>query len=114
MMTNLTCGIEDVECLIGKDTATLYNTWEAMTPWQDPNCRDACQISPAVDGKVIIDMIGAMGFTARKVPTMAGWCKDDGASMIEYDLYTPGLTMTETEYQQWWARFRGTGFDNER
>lgn len=81
-MTNLGCDQDDVDCLISKDMKAIFNAYEIITPGDDPSCRDACQISPAVDGKVVIDMIGAMSYTSRKVPTIHGWCKHDGATFV--------------------------------
>ncbi len=61
-------------------------------------------------------MIADMGYTSRKVPNMQGWCANDGADMIPYEIDLPGTgyDMTESEYVEWWNRFRGSGFDAER
>lgn len=40
-------------------------------------------------------MIGAMASTARKIPILTGWCNDDGADMIFYDINIPSYTMNE-------------------
>jgi len=58
-------------------------------------------------------MIGAMYPEARKVPTLSGWCKDDGALLFSQDIVTPGDSMTYQRYLKWWSRFRGTGFHDE-
>jgi len=58
-------------------------------------------------------MTGEMKAAGRKIPTMQGWCQDDGSDMISYDLPV-GYSMTEDEYHQFWDRYRGSGFDEER
>jgi hypothetical protein len=53
--------------------------------------------------------------SAQRVPTLQGWCKDDGADFVSMDVSLPNYhTMDEEQYQEWWAHFRGTGFDTER
>jgi hypothetical protein len=45
---------------------------------------------------------------------LQGWCQDDGAAMIFIDVTIPGLTMTQSKYEKWWDRFRGSMRDDER
>ena len=94
-MHALKCDINDVDCLLSQSAETLQTTFSATNNHNVPTCRDACVISPAVDGKILRTMTAAMFSEARKVPTLSGWCKDDGAGMISYEVKTPGYSMTE-------------------
>jgi hypothetical protein len=94
-MTSLGCSTDDVDCLIKTDAATLLSTFDHLNTWKNPTCRDGCQISPAVDNKVVQTMLGGMSALARRIPIMQGWCQDDGAQMLSYDVSLPQYTMTE-------------------
>lgn len=42
-------------------------------------------MAPVVDGKVLEDNIGSLSATARKVPSLSGFCLDDGADFVFMD-----------------------------
>jgi hypothetical protein len=115
-MNYLGCSMDDVDCLIDTDAATVVSAFGSLYPWWTPPCREGCSISPTVDKKILPKMISGMfnSDTARRVPTMQGWCKDDGAPYVSMDIDLNGYTMTEAEYELWWSRFRATGFEAER
>ena len=73
-------------------------------------------MSAAVDNKVVETDLGLMGERARKVPTMAGWCRNDAAPYVSMDVTMPegNYTMDDTTYNTWWDHFRQSGFTSER
>jgi len=71
-------------------------------------------VAPVVDGKVLLKPLGAMSNTARRIPSMSGFCLDDGADFVSMDVTILGYNMSESKYHTWWNHFRGTGFDTER
>jgi hypothetical protein len=99
-MNYLGCDIENVDCLIGMEGDSVISAFNALYPWWTPPCREGCSISPTVDNKFLPKMISAMfnSETARRVPTLQGWCKDDGAPYVSMDIDLTGYTMTESEY----------------
>jgi hypothetical protein len=62
----------------------------------------------------LLNSLGTQGHLGRKVPTILGWCENDGADMVYYDYPTRGYSMTEDEYHTYWNRFRDSGFEAER
>jgi len=88
-MGSLGCSTDDVDCLVKVDAVTLMSKFDKLNTWKNPTCRDGCQISPAVDNKVVQTMIGGMSSVARRIPILAGYCQDDGAQMLSYDVSLP-------------------------
>jgi hypothetical protein len=60
----------------------------------NPPCRDGCQVAPVVDGKLLVKPLGAMSNTARRIPSMSGFCLDDGADFVSMDSGSYGYNMS--------------------
>jgi len=93
-MSRLDCDQDDIDCLIGKSASKVQDAFTEQNGWLNPPCRDGCQISPAVDGKVLEASLGAMSATARNVPTLSGFCQDDGADFIFMDVTVSSSNMS--------------------
>jgi hypothetical protein len=113
-MNRLSCSISDVDCLIDASASDLQSAFTSQNGWLNPPCRDGCQVAPVVDSKVLEEPLGAMSYTARRIPTLSGFCLDDGADFVMMDVTMLGTNMSEKQYHTWWSHFRGTGFDAER
>lgn len=92
----------------------MYTAFNQQNNWNNPICRDGCQVAPVIDGKVMVDHIGNLKNTMHRVPTLSGWTSDDGADFISADISLSGMTMSNTQYKTWWKRFRGRNTENER
>jgi hypothetical protein len=42
IMTEISCDIDDVDCLIGADTSVLQKAFSTTNNWLYPECRDSC------------------------------------------------------------------------
>ena len=64
----------------------------------------------------MVKMLGAQTSAARKVPTIQGWCKDDGAMFVSayIDSGEGAYNMDVDTYHKYWDRFRGSGFVDDR
>jgi len=60
--------------------------------------------------------LSRMSKEARKIPTLQGWCMNDGGFEVGDNVAMPDgdYTMSEATYHKWWNHFRGSGFDKER
>lgn len=70
VMQFLNCTVNDVDCLIAVSATKLQQAFGAAAPWDVPPCRDGCQIAPAADDKIVIEMTGEMVAKAREIPTL--------------------------------------------
>ena len=60
LMHGLKCDIHDVDCLVNQSAETLQAAFTATNDHNVPTCRDACEIAPAVDDKVLRSMTATM------------------------------------------------------
>lgn len=84
-MHQINCSDDDIDCLLAISANDLQTAFTTQTPWLNPPCRDGCQIAPAVDGKALLKNLGALGETGRRIPTLSGYCLDDGADFVMMD-----------------------------
>ena len=98
LMRALNCS--DVACLIGVPAEVLAKTFTKLYPEDQPPCKDNCPIATAVDKSIFKNDVGRMSERGRRVPTMQGWCKHDGAEFIVMDIAMPqGIyTMNKADY----------------
>jgi len=114
-MKELKCGIEDVDCLINTSADDLNTTWAKVANNDMPCSALLCTIMPVVDDKVLLASLSQMTEAGRSVPTLQGWCLNDGAGAVQTFVDLPdGFYMDQEKYNQFWSRVRGNGFEDER
>lgn len=75
-MANLNCDLNDIDCLISKNTSEIFNAFTAFTiPSSDGTylygpCREHCQSAPSVDGKILVSSLAGSPQKALSVPTL--------------------------------------------